>query len=144
MREYILLLFIALVGISGLFTIHHEVKMSERDHAAYLPVSGLSPLPLVSSATVVTAGKLVLQEHSDTASINLRIHNYDPDAVYYLDRGDGLKTKVTSPDFLVKYQHSGVFFVKLLKNNILEDVIEVTIPGNDANSGGLVTYQAKY
>ena len=135
-----MLLVIALVGIFGLFTIHHEVSMSQRSSFSHSDIPTMANVASTKNATDPEQGKLVLQGGDDPTCINLTIDQFDPKAIYYLDSGDGIKKKIASPNLLLKYQDNGVFLVKLLKNNILIDAIEISIPSDEIYAAKIVSF----
>ena len=138
MKEYLPLLFIALVGIFGLFTIHHEVQLSQHSASVYINAKAIQALPVALQMPQESLIRLSDPDSTDTL-VNLKIHNFDPNSAYVLDTGSGEKNKVAGPECLLQYEHPGSFLVTLLKNGILVDAIEVKI-GDQESTDKLVRF----
>ena len=139
MKEYILLLFIALLGIFGLFTIHHEVQMSQQSASVYVNAKGLQAVPVALQMPYESLLRLASEPESTEGLVTLKIYNFDPNSSYVLDAGTGKKTKVAGPECLLQYEHPGNFLVTLLKNGILVDAIEVNV-GDKESTDKLVRF----
>jgi hypothetical protein len=139
MKEYIVLLFIAMVGIFGLFTIHHEVKLSQQSTLGYVSGETLRAVPVTLQMPRESLSMLESEPAAVEELVTLKIINFDPNSTYVLDAGNGKKTKVAGPECLVQYDCPGNFLVTLLKNSILVDAIEVKI-GDQAATDKLVRF----
>jgi hypothetical protein len=140
MKEYILLTFIASVGLSGLFSIHHEVQALD-DQVLYFDEQVFSRLSVRSSKRISNEpSQLVIDQVIIWPQIVVEITNFDPASMYYLDTGDGGRIKVSARSQVLSYHHSGVVLLKLLKDNTLIDVIELAVEAEGKATAKLVSY----
>lgn len=126
MKEYILLAFIAAVGMTGLFSIHHEVKSSQQQYS-YLQVGTFSCLQVSKMKNRMEECQLSVDTEIVSPDVLIRINNFRRDATYFLDCGNGERICIRDAQQLIRYDKSGKKLIKLLKDNILIDAIELTI-----------------
>ena len=139
MKEYILLIFIASVGLAGLFSIHHEVQ-SFADPDLSFDTQAFSSLPVKSPMTTKAPSQLLIDAKSMWPQIVLEISNFDLYSDYYLDYGNGNRIRVTTPNQVLSYQDPGFILLKLFKDNILIDAIELDVEVDDKALTKLVSY----
>ncbi|MBK8505784.1 MAG: hypothetical protein IPL46_28455 [Saprospiraceae bacterium] len=139
MKEYILLIFIASVGLSGLFSIHHEARAFD-DPALYFDARILSRLSVKSSKISRAPSQILIDQKSNWPQIAVEISNFDPSSVYYLDIGDGSRIRLTTPTRVLSYHDAGFILLKLIKDNILIDALELAVEVDGKATAKLVSY----
>ncbi|MCB0668095.1 MAG: hypothetical protein KDC80_19850 [Saprospiraceae bacterium] len=126
MKEYILLAFIATVGMTGLFSIHHEVKASQEENPY---CTGETYARLISVNQKVRNKESQLSIDTETAwpDILIQVSNFDKDATYYLDSGSDERRIINEAQLRIHFDKSGKKLIKLLKENILVDAVDLYI-----------------
>ncbi len=127
MREYLLLLFIAIIGVAGLVSIHQEVKLQTQ----YQPilsrqlVVNLTPKP--QSAATNTSHRLKIFQGDSWSQIRFDIENFQEDESLLLDFGNGVRETLTEAHTEVTYDKPGVYFIKLFRENYLLEANEIEL-----------------
>ncbi len=140
MKEYILLTIIATVGIVGLLSIHHDVEEYEGQAVAYFKGQAFGVLQTSEKPSDTTDSQMIIDQLSDWPLVAIRISNFDAAGDYYLDPGFGEKRRINQPGQTLEFSHSGTYFVKLIKDNILIDAIELVIEIEDQDKTKLVSF----
>ena len=128
MKEYILLTFIAAVGLFGLFSIHHDVK-TEQQQKPYFDSRLIASMP-IDEKPALPQSQMTVDVESTWPDVLILISNFDANAHYYLDSGNGERETIDKDQHLIRYNQSGKKLIKLIKENILVDAIELNIELN--------------
>lgn len=133
MKEYLLLTFIATVGVVGLFNIHHEVRASQ-EQVPYFNSEVFGGIPVASKQDTSSQSQMSIDIDSAWPDIVIQVSHFDKNASYYLDSGNGERTLMTNHRQTLHYDHSGTKLIKLLKESMLIDVIELNVESNSGNA----------
>ncbi len=124
MKEYILLLLIAGVGIAGLLTIHFDIKSKQIADNTDKVQSAFANLRKMTDSQQEEFSQLVVKHESTWPEIHLSISHFDYDAEYFLDSEEG-SAPLNGPDTTIRLAGSGKSLIKLIKNEVLVDVLEL-------------------
>jgi hypothetical protein len=140
MKEYILLTFIASVGLYGLFSIHHDVGRQD-DHVGFSfdsqSLAIQQPAPQLVNKV---QSEMIIDQECVWPQISLQISDFDRSSDYFLDYGYGTKNKITQATQILDFDHSGIYLVKLIKDNILIDVVELYVDLEQQSQVKLVSF----
>jgi hypothetical protein len=140
MKEYILVTIIASVGIVGLLSIHHDVEEYDGRAVAYFQGQAFGVLHTSEKPSDSTDSQMIIDQESHWPLVAIRISHFDCESEYYLDPGFGEKRKITQPGQTLEFSHSGTYFVKLIKDHILIDAIELVIDVEEQDKTKLVSF----
>lgn len=140
MKEYVLLTFIASVGLYGLLSIHHDVGR-QGDHKGF----GFDSQSLTNhqpSQQLVNKlqSYMIIDQECVWPQISLQISDFDSGSDYFLDCGYGAKKRITQARQTLDFDHSGIYLVKLIKDNILIDVVELYVDLEQQSQVKLVSF----
>lgn len=140
MKEYVLLTFIASVGLYGLLSIHHEVGRQD-DHVG-LGFDSQSLVIQQPTRQLVNKlqGHMIIDQECAWPQISLQISDFDSGCDYFLDCGYGAKKRITQAKQTLDFDHSGIYLVKLIKDNILIDVVELYVDLEQQSQVKLVSF----
>jgi len=140
MKEHLLLLFIALVGFTGLLTIHQDVSARQNDLIPYIGNQRPLPVSASNSKKPHRASLLKIDPESIWPVVHLHVTHFEANSEYYLDYGSGTRERVTNPDHSFTVDHSGTMLIRLIKDEILIDAIELQLPSTQEPMGKLVSF----
>ncbi|MCB0689595.1 MAG: hypothetical protein KDC53_23810 [Saprospiraceae bacterium] len=126
MKEYLLLTFIAAVGIFGLLSIHHEVRASD-EVLPYFDTDAFNLLPKGHRPDSSMISRMTIDMQSAWPDIIIEVNHLEENAIYYLDSGSGDRTIISDGHQVIRYQEPGKKLIKLLKENILIDAVELDV-----------------
>jgi hypothetical protein len=84
--------------------------------------------------------QILIDQESHWPQIAVKISNFDSASEYYLDIGDGSRIRLLTPNQVLEYHESRVVLLKLLKDDILIDALEVIVEVNGKVAAKLVSY----
>ncbi|NND07996.1 MAG: hypothetical protein HKN87_16580 [Saprospiraceae bacterium] len=119
MREHMLISLIAIVGFYGLFTIYLDMRQPPPHTKWHMRKVSFQ----ASDDLHHTVAKVpTLHVHIDSMSrMDIHISNFDPAESYFIDLGDGLRTRLASPMTTHHLLQTGDQVIKFFKNDELID-----------------------
>ncbi len=140
MKEYVLLTFIASVGLYGLLSIHHDVGRQD-DHKGFGFDNQSLTIQQTSRQLVnKLQSYMIIDQECVWPQISLQISEFDSASDYFLDWGHGAKKKITEERQTLDFDHSGLYLIKLIKDNILIDVVELYVDLEQQSQVKLVSF----
>ena len=127
MREYLLLLLIAIIGLAGLVSIHQEVKLQTQHQPLLSRQLEVHLAPKSQSAATDTSQRLKIFQGDSWSQIRFDIENFHEDESLLLDFGNGVRETLTKAHTEVIYDKPGVYFIKLFCNNYLLEANEIEL-----------------
>lgn len=127
MREYLLLLLIAFIGLSGLISIHRDVKMKAKPDIVMFRQGPKQQGPEPQSASVICPNRLIIEQGESWSLVNFEIQNYSEGEVFQLDLGNGSRLPISKSHVIIEYERPGNYFVKLFKDNQLLEASEIVL-----------------
>ena len=127
MREYLLLLLIAFTGLSGLFSIHRDVKIQSQQPLILYPQVSTYFSPQAQSAAIETSQRLVIFQAESWSEVHFNILDFQKDEDFMLDFGNGERIHLAEADAKISYEKPGTYFVKLFKDRRLVEANEIEL-----------------
>ncbi len=128
MREHILISFIALVGFSGLLTIHHEVSDSQSESRLVSSAFYEMPASHPVSTTANWQPSMVIEPHSNYRGICISIPSFNHTDQFLIDLGNGKRIPVGESELFIDSFTPGNYLVKLFRNQQLLEASHIRIP----------------
>lgn len=119
MREHMLISIIAMVGFYGLFTIYLDMRQQPQHNK--WPMHQTSYRPSGDIHHMVAKLPTLTVHHDSTSRMDIHISNFDPGETYFVDLGDGVRTKLAMPVTTHRVLQIGGQVIKIFKNDQLID-----------------------
>ena len=119
MREHMLISIIAMVGFYGLFTIYLDMRQQPRHNK--WPIHQTLYRPSGDDQLMVAKLPTLTRHRDSTSRMDIHISNFDPAESYFVDLGDGVRTKLIRPVTTHHVSQSGDHVIKIFKNDQLID-----------------------
>ncbi len=126
MKEYLLLFFIAFVGLSGLFLIHQEVRIQSLSTSFVATAHPKITSPLVAKVAK-QANRLLIERGNSWSEITVSIRDFKQRESLVLDMGNGMRRQLEESRTKIVYQNSGIFLIKLFKGDHLLEAQEIEL-----------------
>ncbi len=139
MKEHLLLLFIALVGVTGLLTIHQDVSARQNELVPYASIQMPLPVSTISGDKGNGVSQLNIDPESTWPIVELQVTHFNFTSEYYIDYGSGSRERVTHARHSFEVDHDGMMLIRLIKDGILIDAIELQFPSVESTIGKLVS-----
>lgn len=123
MREHMLISIIAMVGFYGLITIYQDMRLQPRYARTYIK-HHLSHGTNASAEDVEEHSPSIHIVPTTSSAVNIRIADFDSSQSYYMDLGNGVRTRLTSPYSSYDIEESDPVLIKFFKNDELIEARE--------------------
>ena len=133
MKEYILLIFIALIGFSGLINIHQDMK-AQKESVMVLWQNSFLDKPIQVLPERAQAPWLQIDYVPNHSRVHFHLAGFDGNNQFYIDYGNGKTETISDAEFTYVYAEAGKYQVKLYRDEKLLEKNQLTIPGQDAVS----------
>jgi len=127
MREYLLLLLIAFTGLSGLFSIHRDVKIQSQQQLILYPQVSTYFSPQAQGAAIETSQRLDIFQGEYWSEVHFNILDFQKDEDFMLDFGNGDRITLEEAHTKILYEKPGTYFVKLFKDRRLVEANEIEL-----------------
>ena len=127
MREYLLLLLIAFVGLSGLVVIHHDVKIQSQHDLIQFRQGPAYPRPQSHAASMEASQRLHIFQGESWAEVYFQINDYQVEETFFLDFGNGEKQPLKDSRTQISYKEPGIYLIKLYRGKHLLEASEIEL-----------------
>jgi hypothetical protein len=127
MREYLLLLVIAVVGLSGLISIHQEFKVKNGHDLILFKQVPHTPAAQPYAASLEVDQRLVIFQGESWSEVHFDIDNYQEGEMLILDFGNGVKRPLQQGHTQISYDRPGTYVIRLFKDNHLLEANEIEL-----------------
>lgn len=127
MREYLLLLLIAFIGLSGLISIHRDVKLQSKQELLLYRQAPRSQTPQPHQAGMEHDFRLVIFQGESWSEVQFQIKDFQKDESFSLDVGNGNRLPLREAVTHFKYDKPGTYLIKLFRDHHLLEANEIEL-----------------
>ncbi len=127
MREYLLLLLIAFTGLSGLISIHRDVKIQSQQELILYRQDPQTFGPQPHSAAIETNHRLAIFQGESWSDVQFHIKDFRAGESFTLDVGDGTRLILKDAVTKINYQKPGTYYIKLFRDSELIEANEIEL-----------------